>query len=241
MAFKKDSDGNKWRVFAFDLTNNQPVLGDEANITANISIDYAAAVPTFDTNPATIPGEDDGYYFFDLDRATETQGDRADLFPESSTANVQVIPIPAIHFFVADPNRTTATYEELIESILCVDYVAADFVAFEQAALTLLDWAIENCNPLLGEEPLYSTIRAWLVAHYYAVAHPGRRSRTINGVSTSYVMPVAGEGLRATPYGRAALTLDPFGCLERVSLPRRPVGMHWGGTHGPRGTTRRVY
>jgi hypothetical protein len=80
----------KWRVFAFNRVTAAPVLGDANNITAKIAIDYASPTALTDTNPTEA---EDGYYYFDL-TTEERTGDFVELFPESSTADVQVIGVP---------------------------------------------------------------------------------------------------------------------------------------------------
>lgn len=89
----KNTAGQKWRVFAFNRTTNAPVTGDAANITAKLSIDYGARTATVDVNPTEA---EDGYYHFDLSQA-ETNGNYLEIYPESSTSNVQVLGDPG-HF-----------------------------------------------------------------------------------------------------------------------------------------------
>lgn len=91
-SLKKNIASQKWKVYAYDTSNNgAPVTGDAANITAKIAKDWAAAAGTNDTNPTEV---EDGYYLFDLTQA-ETNADQLDLYPESSTANVLVVGSPA--------------------------------------------------------------------------------------------------------------------------------------------------
>lgn len=97
-GFQKNVSGQKWLVFAFDATDNTPVTGDAANITAKLRKDYGTATATNDTNPTEI---EDGYYEFDLTQA-ETNANVLDLLPESSTSDVQVIGVPARVFTVAE-------------------------------------------------------------------------------------------------------------------------------------------
>ncbi len=87
----RNAAGQKWRVFAFTRATNAPVLGGAAQITAKISIDYASPVALADVNPVEA---EDGYYYFDLTQA-ETNGNIIEIFPESSTAGVQVLGVPA--------------------------------------------------------------------------------------------------------------------------------------------------
>ena len=87
---QKNITGQKWRVFAFNRTDNTPVTGDAANITAKLSKDWGAKTATGDTNPTET---EDGYYEFDITQA-ESNANNLDLYPESSTADVQVIGVP---------------------------------------------------------------------------------------------------------------------------------------------------
>jgi len=77
------------KVFAFNRTTNAPVTGGAAQITCRVSLDGGARAALADTNPTEM---EDGYYLFDV-TADETNGITADFFPESATANVQVIPV----------------------------------------------------------------------------------------------------------------------------------------------------
>lgn len=79
-----------WRVFAFDTSTNIPVTDDEANITAELSIQYGVRQALADVNPIN---QGDGYYLFSLSNAERT-GLFFELYPESSTPNVQVLPLP---------------------------------------------------------------------------------------------------------------------------------------------------
>jgi hypothetical protein len=88
---KKNVAGQRWIVFAFDRTDNTPKTGDAAQITAKIAKDGAAAGATDDTNPTEL---EDGFYEFDLTQA-ETNADELWLTAESSTADVQVVAMPA--------------------------------------------------------------------------------------------------------------------------------------------------
>jgi hypothetical protein len=94
MSLIRGLAGQKWRVFAFSLTTNAPVLGNAGNITAKISLNHAPLQNLLDVNPTEV---EDGFYLFDLDADTETQGNVADLYPESSTPNVQVIGVPGTY------------------------------------------------------------------------------------------------------------------------------------------------
>lgn len=99
MGLQKNVASQKWRVFAFDITDGSAQTADAANITAKIAKDWAAAAATNDLNPTEV---EDGYYVFDLTQA-ETNADVLDLYPESSTANIQVVGVPGT-IFTTPPN-----------------------------------------------------------------------------------------------------------------------------------------
>lgn len=130
-----------------------------------------------------------------------------------------------------------ASLDALVEAILNRPYTEPAFLPFVQTAeLVLLDAIV--CNPLLDAEPMRTTIKAWLTAHYWAVSNPLKRSRSINGASATLDLPTAADGLRGTPYGRQALALDTTGCLQKATTTKTRVGATWAGTVGPDGTTR---
>lgn len=86
----KNVAGQKWVVFAFDITDGSAKTGDAANITANLRIDGGGANAVDDTNPSEL---EDGYYVFDISQ-DESNGDMILICPASSTANIQVIGVP---------------------------------------------------------------------------------------------------------------------------------------------------
>ena len=97
---KKNTAGQKFRVFAFNRNTGVPVTGDALAITAKLSIDYGTRNAIADTNPTE---SEDGYYDFDLTQG-ETNGYRLDIYPESSTSGVQVIGVPGV-IFTADADN----------------------------------------------------------------------------------------------------------------------------------------
>jgi len=98
----RNTAGQKWRVFAFNVTTNQEVLGDAANITAKLSRDYGTATALGQLNPIET---EDGFYLFDLTQAETNAVDLA-IYPESSTPDVQVIGVPGN--FVTEVSSTPA-------------------------------------------------------------------------------------------------------------------------------------
>jgi hypothetical protein len=68
------------------------MTGDAANITGKIALDDGTANAITDTNPTEV---EDGKYRFDLTQA-ETNGDKLEMFAESSTADILVIGLPEV-------------------------------------------------------------------------------------------------------------------------------------------------
>jgi len=96
MGFQKNVAGQKWRVFAFDRTDNTPKTANAAQITAKIAIDDGTRTAITDTNPTET---EDGFYLFDLTQA-ETNGDKLSIYPESATADIQLVGSPSDVFTV---------------------------------------------------------------------------------------------------------------------------------------------
>jgi hypothetical protein len=88
----KNVAGQKWTVLAFNATNGNRTTGDAANITAKVAQDDGTAAAVTDTNPTEV---EDGKYRFDLTQA-ETNGNKLELFAESSTASILVIGLPEV-------------------------------------------------------------------------------------------------------------------------------------------------
>lgn len=87
---QKNVEGQKWVVYAWNITTDALVTGDAANITAKIRKDAGSLTATNDVNPTEL---ESGYYEFDLNQA-ESQFDVAELIVVSGTANVQVRGVP---------------------------------------------------------------------------------------------------------------------------------------------------
>ena len=94
--FKRVS-GQRWRVFAFNKTNQEPVTGAEANITALLSLDYGIASSVIDTNPTE---QGSGYYHFDLS-LDETDANWGEITPAHSNSNIEVVGDPPSQPFYA--------------------------------------------------------------------------------------------------------------------------------------------
>ena len=88
----KNVTGQKWSVMAWNASTGLRKTGDAGQITAKISIDAASAATTNDANPTEV---EDGRYAFTMTQA-ETNGDKLELYPQSSTSNIEVIGLPAV-------------------------------------------------------------------------------------------------------------------------------------------------
>lgn len=87
---QKNVAGQKWIVYAWDITTHAPVTGDAANITSNLRLDGGGPNAIDDTNPTEL---EDGFYIFDITRV-ESNADLVLISPASSTGNVQVDGVP---------------------------------------------------------------------------------------------------------------------------------------------------
>lgn len=87
---QKTVAGQKWLVYAWNITSGAAKTGDAANITAKISQDHGTRTASNDVNPTEL---EDGYYLFDLTQA-ETNGDILAIFPQSATGSIQVRGVP---------------------------------------------------------------------------------------------------------------------------------------------------
>lgn len=124
MSLQKNVASQKWIVFAFDRTDNTPVSGDAAQITANLRLDGGAANAVDDTNPTEL---EDGFYVFDITQA-ESNADLILMTPESSTGDVQVIGVPGA-VYTSAPNSNALGIEsdgDLTKVNLCANTTLVD-------------------------------------------------------------------------------------------------------------------
>ena len=150
---KKNTAGQKWRVFAFTRSTGAPVTSGAAAITAKLSKDYGAAVALTDTTPTET---EDGYYLFDLTQA-ETNADDFDLYPESTTSGVQVIACPAHQSVHAVYVETAVDGTELTEAELLrllaskLPYLDASVSAIKTKTDALISGAVTVTSPINAE------------------------------------------------------------------------------------------
>lgn len=106
----KNTSGQKLTVYAFDSTTNLPKTGDATNITAYVNKDYAGLAALTDTSATEVDATNaKGFYIFDLTQA-ETNADILAFSGKSSTANIVVIPMPAV-VFTRPANFTTLSVD----------------------------------------------------------------------------------------------------------------------------------
>lgn len=96
----RNTPGQFWKVFAFHRISGTPIVGDAAAITARISFDNDTPVDTAVQHPTET---ENGYYLFPLTQA-ETDADRLDIYPESTTDLVQVVGSPSVYHPAPSPN-----------------------------------------------------------------------------------------------------------------------------------------
>jgi len=95
MSILKNTGGQKIAVLAVDLSTTPPSLkvDDEANITAQISLDGGASAAVTDTNPTQLDSTNHpGVYLFDLTQG-ETNADVLVITSDSTTTSVAVDPV----------------------------------------------------------------------------------------------------------------------------------------------------
>ena len=165
---QKNVAGQKWIVFAFDVTTNLPKTGDAANITANIRLNAGTADAVDDTNPTEL---EDGYYAFDIDQA-ECDADLLSLHPESATADIQVIATPAT-IYTRPPNFSAMGIEtdgDLTKVNLCdsntdmrgTDNAALNSTVAKEAtvnALNNIDLSTIEGSSVLAKEATLTSIK----------------------------------------------------------------------------------
>lgn len=93
MPITRGKSGQFQTLFAFNRTTNQPVAGDDANITVQISIDNGSFVTLTVPNPTAMDINHPGYYAATL-QAAETDGEKLLILAKSTTPNVEVISLP---------------------------------------------------------------------------------------------------------------------------------------------------
>lgn len=115
--------------------------------------------------------------------------------------------------------RTTATDVKLIIDTSLAD---ATIEAYIGTASDFVDNALAGTT--LSENSL-TIIEKWLTAHL--IASTQERVTTEEGAGGAYAKyaGVFGEGLKSTPYGQMAITLDMTGTLVNIAAGKKSVSI----------------
>lgn len=141
--FYKNTANQKLSVFAYDSTTGDPVTGDAANITAQLSLDGGTSAATNDTNPTELDATDHpGIYIFDMTQA-ETNANMINLSAVSATANVLLEPV----IVYTEPATRDANLIQILGTALTETvggYLAAAFKKFFDVATPVFTSASVN-------------------------------------------------------------------------------------------------
>lgn len=111
-------------VFAYDSTTGAAKTGDAANITAYISLDFAAPAQTNDVNPTELDAVNaPGWYVFDLTQA-ESNAEVLVLAPKSVTADILIDQVQVVTQDASISSRATQASVDVVDGI--VDAILAD-------------------------------------------------------------------------------------------------------------------
>ena len=133
----------------------------------------------------------------------------------------------------------TRTNAEAVRGIIETD-PALNLTPFIRTANVLTSWLVgkdtaEN-SPALLNAATATEIETYLAAHFYAYRDPLLSSKSTDRASGSFQGQTA-MALNYTPYGQAAMILDPTGFLaqrsaEAVAGGKRKVRVNWIGVPG---------
>jgi hypothetical protein len=128
MAFYKNVASQKVAFLALD-SSLDPLTGDAANITAEISKDGGASTATNDANPTELEATDHpGIYVFDLTQA-ETNADQVVITPASSTSGVTFEPRSVVIYPTPGANTGIHSDVRLWKGTAPADLAGTDKVA----------------------------------------------------------------------------------------------------------------
>lgn len=146
MAFYKNQASQKFPFVLVDTTSdNAPVTGEAANITAQISINGGALASTNDTNPTEVGSS--GLYLFDATQA-ETNGDFLFIVPSHATYAFD----PPFLLIFTTPGSSTALDANAVQ------------VSGDQTAADTLELFAEALDQATGQLDSGSFANNWLTA-----------------------------------------------------------------------------
>jgi hypothetical protein len=99
-----------------------------------------------------------------------------------------------------------------------IDTDETNLMPFIRAANIVVETILASDSSLTAEQ--LQEIELWLAAHFVAIKDPVTKSESIGEASVTYFIGNEGEGLKMTPYGQAACSLDTSGRLTNLSKRR---------------------
>jgi hypothetical protein len=145
MSILKNVAGQKVAVYAYDAANDA-VIGDAANITAQLAKDGGVSASTDDAIPTELDATNHpGVYIFDLLQA-ETNALQLVISPASSTGGVS---LDVLQIFTAD---------DLLPTINNIDTNVATVLTNTVAIENKTDIIDTNVDILIGRVPLSGTV-----------------------------------------------------------------------------------
>ncbi len=179
MSYKKNTAGQKVSFLAYSIATGLPVIGDSANITAQISIDFGAMSALTDTNPIELDSANaKGVYVFDLSQA-ETNGDVLSITAASATSNVS---LDAVNIYTTEAVDFSALETKIDTIDTNVDAILVDT---DELQGNQGDWATATgfataislgitdgkCSSILADtDELQTNQGDWVTATGYATA-----------------------------------------------------------------------
>ena len=138
-------------VFAYDSTTGAAKTGDAANITAYISLDFAAPAQTNDVNPTELDAVNaPGWYVFDLTQA-ETNAEVIVLAPVSATADILIDQVQVVTQDASISSRATQASVDVVDGI--VDAILVDTGTDIPASIAALnDLSAEDAADAVWDE-----------------------------------------------------------------------------------------
>lgn len=114
----KNVASQKIGVFAYDSTTGAAKTGDAGNITAYISLDFAAPAQTNDVNPTELDAVNaPGWYVFDLTQA-ESNAEVLVLAPKSVTADILIDQVQVVTQDASISSRATQASVDVVDGIV---------------------------------------------------------------------------------------------------------------------------
>jgi hypothetical protein len=159
----RNVSGQKYRVYAWDVTTGLPKTGDAANITAFLTKDDGTPAAITDTNPTEVSSTNEpGYYDFDVTQS-ESNAAKLSLSPKSSTSNVVVVACPPVvytrpQYFsvlgVTSAGKAPATVAagDIATDAIDAASIKADAVAKIQDGLSTFDHSTDKVTVATNED-----------------------------------------------------------------------------------------